>query len=163
MEAWLPIEEFPGYEVSSYGRVRNEDTGHVLGVYDNGHGVRQVVMRRNRHPTARAVHRLVATAFLHPPPFEDSVPMHIDGDWGNNAADNLIWKPRWFAVKHTRQAKQEAPRDTRPIRMIKTMRVYPNALECAKDIGGLESLVLLTAQNRHGARYMGSAFEFVYE
>lgn len=163
MEEWTAIEDFPDYEVSNRGRIRNASSGRVLGTYDNGHGVTQVVMRRGGRAHARAVHRLVASAFLHPAPHEDAVPMFINGDWSDIRPENLIWKPRWFAMKHTCQSKRTAPRDTRPVRMIKTMKEYNNSLECAKDIGGLEELVILTAQNRHGATYMGSAFEFIYD
>ena len=161
METWASIEDFPPYEVSDSGRVRNGDNGRVLGIYDNGHGVLQVVIRRGNCNNARAIHRLVAEAFLDPAP-DDCVPMHVDGDWGNNKPENLVWKPRWFAVKWTKQSKQTTPRDCRRVRVIKSGEVYPNALECAKAIGGVEEYVLITAQSRWETTYMGSRFEFVY-
>jgi hypothetical protein len=161
MEKWEPIEEFPGYEVSDEGRVRNERTGRLLGIYDNGHGVLQVVMRRDGKNHARAVHRLVAEAHLFPGP-QGTVPFFLNGDRTDCSAKNLDWKPRWYAIKMTRQSKRTEPRDTRGIRMLSTGQEFPNALEAAKFIGGIEELVLLTAQNRHGATYMGSAFEFIY-
>lgn len=161
VEHWALIEEFPDYEVSDLGSVRNAHTGRILGIYDNGHGVMQVVMNRDRRKYCRAVHRLVAEAFLDPAP-DDCIPIHIDEDWTNNEASNLVWKPRWFAVKRTQQSRRTEPRDIRPVLMVKTGVVYDNALVCAKEIGGLEELVLLTAQNRHGATYFGSAFEFYY-
>lgn len=159
MEVWLPVEEFPGYEVSSHGRVRNDSTQRILGMYDNGGGTLQVVMRRERKNNARAVHKLVAEAFLDLPP-EDHVPIHLDGNWLNNHVDNLQWKPRWFAFKRTRQLNRTRPRDPRPVLEVKTGRVYDNALVCAKEIGGLEELVISTAQSRTGATYLGSAYQF---
>lgn len=162
MEEWLEIEDFPGYEVSSEGRIRNGNTGLLLGIHDNGHGVKQVVMRRDGRNNARAVHKLVALAYLDPAP-DDCVPIHLDGDWNNNAVDNLDWKPRWFAVKRTLQNKRTTPNDDRPVRFVKTGEVYDNSLECARDIGGFEDLVILTAQNRYGATYLGSLIEFVYD
>lgn len=162
MEEWLIIEAFPAYEVSSQGRVRNKSTENILGIYDNGHGVMQVVMRRDLHSFARAVNRLVANAFLDPAP-DDCVPMHIDGDWGNNTADNLRWKPRWFAIKQTMQNKRIVPRDSRRVRMMKTGVVYENALECARELGGLEEVVILTAQSQHWTTYLGSAIEFIMD
>lgn len=162
MEHWRPIETFPDYEVSDLGGIRNATTLRPLRIFDNGHGVLQVVMSRDRKKVCRSVHRLVADAFLDPAP-EDCVPIHIDEDWSNVRADNLVWKPRWFAVARTKQSSRTQPIDNRPILMVKTMEVYDNALECAKAIGGLEKLVLITAQNRHGATYLGSTFEFYYE
>lgn len=156
----MQIEDFPPYEVSEQGRVRNGDTGRELGTYDNGHGIRQVVIRRNTRNVARAVHRLVADAFLDPAP-DDCVPMFRDGDRTNICPENLVWKPRWFAVKWTRQGNQTHPRDLRRVRMVRTGVIYENSLECARAIGGLEELVLLTAQSRWETTYMGSRFDFI--
>lgn len=159
MEAWGKIEDFPPYEVSDEGRIRNADTGKQLGIYDNGHGVLQVVLRRGGCNHARAVHRLVATTFFDPAPY-DCVPMYRDGDHYNNRASNLVWKPRWFAVKWTKQG-HATPTDFRRIRVVRTGVVYENSLECAKAIGGLEELVLLTAQSLWRTSYMGHHFEFL--
>jgi hypothetical protein len=37
------------------------------------------------------IHRLVAEAFLGPPPFQKAVVMHIDENSANNRSDNLKW------------------------------------------------------------------------
>lgn len=160
MEHWLPIEDFPGYEISDQGRVRNESTKRLLGIYDNGGGVLQVVMRRNGRSTARAVHRLVAEAFIHPAP-EGAVPIHLDGDWSNNSVENLMWKPRWFARKRTMEMRRREPLDYRPVRRVSTGQVYENAREAAKALGTLEELILASARwggNEH--HVMGSTWEF---
>ena len=160
MEVWLAIDEFSPYQISNLGRVMNYDTGRVLGIHDNGHGVPQVVLRRGGRNHARAINRLVAGAFLDPAP-DDCVPMHRDGDWSNNTPENLVWKPRWFAVKWTRQGRQSKPRDHRRIRAVRSGIVYENALECAKALGGLEDLVLLTAQSIWPTTYLGTRLEFM--
>lgn len=160
MEHWRTIEDFPSYEVSDRGGIRRGDSGRVLGTYDNGHGIRQVVIRRDNRSYARAVHRLVAEAFLDPAP-EDCVPMFRDGDWNNIHPDNLVWKTRSFAVQWTLQGKRTIPRDNRRVLHVKSGVLYNNSLECAKDLGGLEDLVILTAQSLWQTTYMGSRFEFV--
>ena len=160
MENWASLEEFPPYEVSDQGRVRNGASNYVLGIYDNGHGIMQVVFQRDGKNVARAVHRLVAEAF-DGPPGRDLVPMHRNGDRTDNRYDNLEWKHRTFAVKWTRQEKQTVPRDHRRVLHVRTGIVYRNSLECARAIRGLEELVLLTAQAREETTYMGSRFEFV--
>lgn len=162
MEQWAPIEGIRNYEVSDLGHVRNVNTLRHLGIYDNGSGVMQVVMKENGKAICRAVHKLVAEAFLDMPP-EGYVPIHIDDDWTNAAASNLEWKPRWFARKRTAQNKRTVPTDNRPILVVEKEEVYDNALECAKAIGGLEDLVLITARNRHGGSYLGLHFEFYYD
>lgn len=160
MERWEPLEDFPGYEVSDQGRIRNENTGRLLGIYDNGYGVLQVVMRRNGRPTARAVHKLVAEVFIHPGP-EGAVPIHIDGDHTNNSADNLEWKPLWFARKRTLGFRREEPLDRRPVRRVSTGEVYLNAREAARALGSLEEQILWAARWGEGRYHKGSSWEFV--
>lgn len=159
MEDWLPIEDIYGYEVSNLGRVRNVSSGHILGIYDNGHGVMQVVMQRNGKNTARAVHRLVADAFLGPHS-RDYVPVHQDGDWRNNKLRNLKWELRWVAVARTKRLNRTEPIDNRKVRHVKSGEVYSNSLECAKAIDGIEDMVLMAAQSK-SITYKGSYIEFV--
>lgn len=162
MEIWSPIDNFPPYEVSNQGRVRNGESDKLLGIHDNGHGILQVVMRRDGRNNARAVHRLVANAFLDAPPEDDEfVPMWIDGDRTNNQESNLQWKPRWFAIKITLQNKRTKPKDGRRIRHVKSGTVYVNALEAAKELEGLEELIILTAQAGHGRTYLGTTWELL--
>lgn len=160
MELWASIEGFPPYEASDQGRIRNGDTGHILGTYDNGHGVMQVVLRRDGKNHARAVHRIVAEAFDGPGP-SDLVPMFRNDDSTDCRYENLVWRTRSFAVQWTRQKKQHLPRDLRRVRHVRSGVVYPNSLECAKALGGLENLVLLSAQSLWETTYLGSRFEFV--
>ena len=162
MEQWRQIEDFPSYEVSDHGRVRRGDSGRLIGIFDNGHGVLQVVIRRDNRSHARAVHKLVAEGFLDPPPDGDYVPMFRDDNRCNLAADNLEWKTRSFAIQWTLQGKRTVPRDNRRVLHLRSGVVYDNALECAKDLRGLEDLVILTAQSLWRTTYLGSRFEFVH-
>lgn len=160
MEHWLPIDDFDSYEVSDHGRVRNANTGHILNQYDNGLGTLQVTMFENGRLHARAVHRLVASAFISPPP-EGAAVMFKDHDRTNLHVDNLDWKPRWFVVKRTIQHKRLYPRDHRRVLMHSTNQIFENSLVCAEAIDGLEELVILTAGDPNGRTYKGSTFSFV--
>lgn len=93
---WRKVEGFERYSVSSYGRVRNDETGFTLKPFARGFEDRYlgVDLYRDgkRHP--RKVHRLVAEAFL-PPGREDQTEVnHWDTDTLNNRADNLEWCSR---------------------------------------------------------------------
>lgn len=104
MERWREIESFPDYSVSDYGRVRNDHSGHIMALLRNQHGVIHVGLSRDRTQHKRSVAVLVAMAFLPMP--EDltfDTPINLDGDRSNNRSDNLVWRPRWFAVKYFRQ------------------------------------------------------------
>lgn len=164
MEEWAPLEEFPGYEVSTEGRIRNALTYHVLGIYDNGHGVYQVVMRRDGHPTARAVHRLVALTFIGPPPEQGYVPIHLDGHAWNNRVDNLEWRSRAFAIRRTKQGRRtDPPIDPRPVRRVRTGETFRNAREAAFALNGLEEQIYGAARWPDPPREtLGSTWEFVW-
>jgi hypothetical protein len=57
----------------------------------------------------RGVAKMVAEAFVKPPtPLCTQVVM-LDGNLDNLVAENLIWRPVWFAWKYTRQLKVPQP------------------------------------------------------
>lgn len=86
MTEWKLIDEFPDYEVSTLGEVRNRTTMQVLRQVKSG-GYMQVIIEGKYR---RYVHRLVATAFI---PNDDNLPQvnHKDENKTNNNVDNLEW------------------------------------------------------------------------
>lgn len=150
MELWSPIPEFPNYEVSSYGEVRNVVTGHILVLRMNQFGVVYVPLWRDGEQYSRSIARLVATAFV-PVPFEAyDTPINVDGDRTHNHVDNLLWRPRWFAVKYNRQFREplSSIHIPFPFRDIATGEVTDNSLECARAYGLLERDVVFCYLNR---------------
>ncbi len=99
-EIWRPIEAFPGYSVSDHGRIRADKSGRILQLNLNQYGLVQVGLMREGVQYHRSVPLLVARAFLEPPfePFD--TPINLDGDRHNNHVDNLVWRPRWFAIRY---------------------------------------------------------------
>jgi hypothetical protein len=94
MENWVPIEEFPHYEVSDRGRVRNTRTHKVLALFRKRDRLYAFLVVRQNGTSARSVDRLVALAFVGCPIYPSRVqysPEHIDGDTLNNDATNLCW------------------------------------------------------------------------
>ena len=61
---WRIIEDFPNYEVSSDGDVRNIKIGNILKQTNNGNGYLYVYLYDNNNRKKFLVHRLVAIAFL---------------------------------------------------------------------------------------------------
>ncbi|OKA04636.1 HNH endonuclease [Amycolatopsis regifaucium] len=94
-EHWAPIDGFPSYEVSTLGRVRRN--GRVLAQYKyNTHPDRRpwsrVTLHDDRVPTQRAVHVLVANAFLGERPKGMSV--HFKNGISTDARlENLYYGP----------------------------------------------------------------------
>lgn len=98
VEAWKAIADFPGYEVSSQGRVRRTAPGRgtragtVLRPRALARGHCYVNLRREGRPHSCYVHRLVAAAFIGEPPSEGHTHVaHWDGDARNNRVENLRW------------------------------------------------------------------------
>lgn len=93
MEIWKEIEGYYGrYQVSSWGRIRNAETGKILKPYKNAKGYLKVglMIAGERIPHKHRVNRLVATAFVDNP---DNLPQvnHKDGNKENNSYTNLEW------------------------------------------------------------------------
>lgn len=88
-EIWKIVTVDSGYEVSSFGHVRNAKTHHELKPWCAGAGYLYVCLNRSGIKTG--VHRLVALAFLGQPPSAFHEVAHNDGDSQNNHVSNLRW------------------------------------------------------------------------
>jgi len=87
-EEYLPLFEYPNYEVSSWGNVKNIITGRILKpTLNNGHYNVHLFLSKEEKTTV-SVHRLVAYAFLLNRECKPSV-IHIDKDPKNNNVKNL--------------------------------------------------------------------------
>lgn len=125
MELWKPIEEFPRYSVSDHGRVRNDRTTRIMRPFRTGGGHLHVGLMGDGPQQNRSLAKLVAHSFLKQPSdtFSLPTPINLDGDKENCHASNLMWRPRWFALKYTQQF--DVPwEDVGPIRSKETGIVY---------------------------------------
>lgn len=90
MEAWAKVRGNDKYEVSTLGNVRNADSGKILKTTLNTWGYPTVTLCDNGIHKNKAVHRLVAEAFI---PNTNGLPEvnHLDENKSNNSVDNLSW------------------------------------------------------------------------
>jgi len=90
-EEWRQIANYDNYEVSSFGKVRNKNTGRILKVYLSEGGYENVGLFSNKKMRKTPpVHRLVALSFLENPENKPHV-NHKDKNRCNNHLDNLEW------------------------------------------------------------------------
>ena len=90
LEIWMPIKNYEGYAVSTWGRVRNTITGDILYQEKHDKGYMRVKLFRDHKRHNLKVHRLVAEAFVPNPDHKPQV-NHKDGNNRNNSFTNLEW------------------------------------------------------------------------
>lgn len=156
MEYWREITEFPGYSVSDRGRIRNDLTDHFLVLQVNQTGVPNVGLVKRcagEPPTQykRSVALLVASTFLPPHEHEQfDTPINLDGNRSNNHIDNLVWRPRWYAVRYFDQFRRRNDRwvINSPIVDSKTGEQFENSWEAVVKYGLLEQDIYLAMLDR---------------
>ena len=123
IELWKNIPGIEGYQVSSIGRVRSVarcvnvtqgklgNTKRVIppklmspcGTYMNG---RQHYVTVRLNGKTHNVHRLMALAFLGPPPFGPRTEVnHKDGNRHNNVLSNIEWVTKSMNEKHSQKLR----------------------------------------------------------
>ena len=107
-EIWKDVVGFEGrYMVSDLGNVKSIVTNHgkptdkqvIKRVRSKTCDYHYVQFWRKDKPTHKAVHRLVAEAFI-PNPENKPIVNHLDGNKHNNAVDNLEWATHSENHKH---------------------------------------------------------------
>ena len=139
-EIWKDIDDFPSYQVSNLGNVRNKNTKQLKAFTHDNDGYLKVTLMEfsNGKKTYRkTVHRLVAEAFLGGK-HNDLQVNHKNGVKDDNRVTNLEWVTASQNVKHAYDTGIRKPSggrgDIRPVRVLETNEVYENLHECAKAI-----------------------------
>lgn len=102
-EIWKPINGYPGYWISNFGRVKSfkqdKINGRILTPTKSTKGYLQLDIsvdgRKRQHRVHLSIHRLVAEAFI---PNPNNLPQvnHKDENKENNCVDNLEWCDNWY-------------------------------------------------------------------
>ncbi len=151
MTSWEIIPEFPAYLVSDRGTIQRRSDTMVMSVSMTPEGNLKVGLTVDKHQHHRSVARLVAEAYL-PPPINAAfdTPIHLDGNKRNCRVENLMWRPRWFAVRYHQQFKhyiKYGPLIDLPIRNRETGSSYKNSWDLATTEGLLDRDVQLAMIN----------------
>jgi hypothetical protein len=165
---WREILEFPSYSVSDTGFVRNEDYGkdheiRMMTQHVNQHGIVNVSFNRRGQQYKRSVAVLVATAFVTAAKsLSFDTPINLDGDRLNNCADNLLWRPRWYATQYFRQFIVRSQGIDRPVQEFKTEEIFDSSWHAAVSLGLLESEIVNSVIYKTYARSTYHRFRVVH-
>lgn len=153
-EKWVPLNEFPGYLVSTDGRVMNDWGDRIKQPSRNQQGVCVVNLHQGGRQYLRSLAVLVANTFLYNPdvPRHFDTPIHLNGDRMDCRVDNLALRPRWFAIRYHQQFS-EWERENRfgfkcPVMLIETEEVFPTSWEAAIKYGLLDREIFIATANR---------------
>ena len=151
MEKWLSIEEFPNYEISDFGNVRNRRTGRILQPRKNPKGYNIVSLYDNGLQHTKKIHRLVAKAFCEGFD-EDREVNHIDGNKNNNSKTNLEWCTGSENINHAYETGLKRPPRMKKVKILETGEIFESMSECARSINGTVSGIydcLIGRQSSH--------------
>lgn len=161
-ENWVEVEGFPGYSVNPLGQVRKDSSGRVLHVRLNQYGVPYVGLMRNWKQCIRSLPRLVATAFISQPNQIFDTPINLNGDRTDCRVENLMWRPRWYAVHYANQFQDRYDNPINaPVRETETGEEFPDSLAAGCRFGVLEREVVLSILNNTLAWPTYQQFELV--
>jgi hypothetical protein len=147
IEQWKIIEDYPNYEVSNYGKIRNINTGLILKTNYDYKGYEFVILSHRGIQKTIKVHKLVADAFVDK--YYDNLEVtHLDGDRSNNRADNLDWwKRRDVHRRSYRLHGRKQLHRMRSIVLIETGEIFESITQ-ASDILGISKYSISRVLNR---------------
>jgi hypothetical protein len=163
VEVWKPIKNYPGYEVSNFGRVRT----HNKTSFTKKHGIRhwkdRILKLRGTSPCGSRimlwneksmreflVARLTAFTFFNEDINNQKLTVnHKDGNRYNNSSSNLEWVTKRENCRHAWDNNLIAPsygmrgktnpnggRKGKPFRIVETGEVFNTLEECEQAIDG---------------------------
>jgi hypothetical protein len=164
-EKWLPIADFEHYAVSNLGRICNLKRDALLTIHPNNQGIAKVGLQYSSgRLTSRSVAVLVAEAFLRRERETFNSPINRDGDRMNCQVDNLLWRPRWFAVKFHRQFLSDTFRHpTRSFMEIDTREIFTDYITPCVSYGLYYVDVILSYMNNQKVFPTRQQFKIIEE
>lgn len=132
-EIWVESEDYPTYEISNAGRVRNRKTGRIMKNTLRHDGYEQVCLRKDKQQYAKRVHRLVADTFYGH--HDDMEVNHIDGNKSNNILTNLEFCDKSGNALHAFKLGLRKPRGQIRVRVVETGEEFESIRACGRATG----------------------------
>jgi hypothetical protein len=139
-DEYLPLTEFTNYSINQYGDILNI-YDHKMAYMSIQNGIPKVWLVKNGKQYCRSIPLLVAKTWLERSKWNHfDTPIQLDGDRTNCCVDNLMWRPRWFAIRYHQERKKCTPNCRRQwaLESPETGEVFRTYCECATRYGFLE-------------------------
>ena len=142
-EIWVDIEGYSNYLVSNYGTIYNRRTEKFMSLSKTMQGdLKVTLVAKDGQRVTRSVRVLVAEAFVQKPfpegdernEYCDTV-IVLNHNKNHVSANNLSWRPNWFAHRYARQINERIPNEYyNDVKNVHTGAVYSSILEvCEKE------------------------------
>lgn len=132
MEIWKPLRNFPSYDGSTEGRIRNIKTRRIMKTFTDERGYIKVCLRKNNQSYTVKAARVLAETFLGEHPDLDVT--YKDLDRSNLRINNLEWCTRSKVIQDAFDRGSKIPVRCTPIRVIETDDIYSSVSECARAV-----------------------------
>lgn len=141
-------EVYGGYRVDTEGNVYSKRTGRKMSPHDNGRGYLIVTLTIDGERKVKAVHRLVAEAFVPNPDPDNLLEVdHIDGNKLNNKPHNLRWITRGGNIEHAYRLK------------VRSAKGESNA-KCKTDVKTVKEICELISQGMKSSKIRDLGYDY---
>ena len=135
-EIWMPIKDFPQYQVSNFGQVisyKNPNKPTILKGYITRKGYKNIHLRDEQGKSySKQLHRLVLETFLPCDNMKNLEVNHIDENKLNNRLDNLEWLSHLDNVNYGTGIKRAHNAQTNKILCVETGIIYNSMKEASE-------------------------------
>lgn len=123
---WKTIEDFPLYEITENGVIRNKETKQIRKQYLNKDGYYTIGLSKGNQIKTVQVHRLIAKTYLERSENATEVD-HIDKNRTNNCLENL----RWVTHNENMKNQNNSFGMVKAIQNIETQEIFYSITEAA--------------------------------
>lgn len=165
-EVWKPITDYPNYQVSSYGRIKNIKTNKILKPIESKEFNKQGELQYIRYRVSLfndngkkpfTIARLVAQEFI-PNPNNFETVDHIDFDTSNNNVTNL----RWMTSEDNSAGHRIKIHNNRRVRCIETGKEFDSIADAARHIGVCRQFLCKVLNPKIKDKHTAKGFHWEY-